>query len=92
VETYPSDDWGLEIDELASFEGLLEHMYNGGDFYRYISENVGCSIMRERIFSELSHRCEVDYDVIYDLWLDKEIEPTIEELQERLNNYSDLNC
>ena len=47
LENYPSDDLGTEIDESATFAGLLNNIITANDVYSYIG--VGDSIIRERL-------------------------------------------
>lgn len=70
LNNYPSDELGLELKEKSTFLGLLNELINNKDIYDYIG--VYDSLMRERIFSELSKQLNTDYDYIYNLWL-KEI-------------------
>lgn len=67
LETYPSDELGLELNETPTFAGLLNQLIIGGDVYEYIG--VGDSIIRERLFERLAEELEVGYDYVYDLWL-----------------------
>jgi hypothetical protein len=68
LESYPTDELGLELSEVATFEGLLDRLFNGDDVYRYIG--VADSIIRERLFEELAKGCDRSYDYIYKLWID----------------------
>ena len=43
LENYPSDDLGTEIDESATFAGLLNNIITTNDVYSYIG--VGDSII-----------------------------------------------
>ena len=67
LETYPTDDLGLELNETPTFPGLLNQLIVGGDVYNYIG--VGDSIIRERLFEKLAESMEVSYDYVYNLWL-----------------------
>lgn len=66
LSNYPSDDLGIDIDPKASFIGLLDALSNGICVYDYI--DCGDSIIRERIFAELSNQLGKDYDYVYNLW------------------------
>jgi hypothetical protein len=70
-ENYPddckSDGLGGELNENATFAGLLNQLIVGGDVYRYIG--VSDSIIRERLFEGLAKELEVSYDYVYNLWL-----------------------
>lgn len=67
LENYPTDELGIEINEKANFEGLLNQLFIGGDIYKYI--DVVDSIIRERLFEQLSKSLERPYEYVYDLWL-----------------------
>ena len=67
LETYPTDDLGLELNPTPTFAGLLNQLIVGGDVYRYIG--VGDSIIRERLFERLAQELEVSYDYVYNLWI-----------------------
>jgi hypothetical protein len=69
LENYPSDDLGTEIDEGATFAGLLNNIITTNDVYSYIG--VGDSIIRERLFSKLAEQLNTSYDYVYNLWLKK---------------------
>jgi hypothetical protein len=67
LESYPSDELGVEINENATFVGLLNTLHTKCDVYQYI--DVYDSVVRERLFSELAYQQQVSYNIIYDLWL-----------------------
>jgi len=67
LENYPSDDLGVEINENAHFTGLLYKLYNKQDVYDFLG--VYDSIIRERVFEGLAKILNVEYNVIYNLWL-----------------------
>ncbi len=67
LETYPTDDLGLELNPTPTFAGLLNQLIIGGDVYRYIG--VGDSLIRERLFERLAEELNVKYDYVYNLWL-----------------------
>ena len=62
-----NDDLAQEIDDNITFEEVYHALKMGDDFYEVIG--VGDSIIRERIFEELSYLYKVSYDDIYKLWL-----------------------
>ena len=68
LENYPSDALGVEINENAHFTGLLHKLYNKQDVYDFIG--VYDSIIRERVFEGLAKILNVEYNVIYNLWLE----------------------
>jgi hypothetical protein len=68
LETYPSDELGMEINPSATFDGLVSILNNHEDVYEYIG--FGDSIIRERLFHKLSELTGTEYNVIYELWMD----------------------
>lgn len=71
--TYPTDNLGSGIT--GTFEGAMQCLLSGGDFYGYVTE--ADSIVREHIFSKLSKMLDVEYDEIYNLWLNETISTTL---------------
>ena len=68
LNTYPTDELGVELIETATFVGLLDILHNNSkDVYDYIG--VGDSIVRERVFERLAEILEMPYDYVYNLWL-----------------------
>jgi hypothetical protein len=67
LQTFPTDDLGLELNETPTFPGLLNQLIVGGDVYRYIG--VSDSVIRERLFEKLAETLEVSYEYVYNLWL-----------------------
>ena len=67
LENYPTDELGVELKDDATFTGLLNELFTKNDIYGYIG--VGDSIIRERLFMELSEILKCSYDYVYDLWL-----------------------
>ncbi len=67
LERYPTDELGIELNETPTFAGLLNQLIVGGDIYRYIG--VSDSVIRERLFERLAEELEVDYNYVYNLWL-----------------------
>ena len=68
-KSYPQDELGFDINETATFEGLLRTLIVNGDVYEYIG--VQDSIMRVNIFDELADTLKVNYDHIYNLWMNQ---------------------
>lgn len=73
VKAYPTDDLGPEI--VGNFAGALKTMAKGGDIYDYMG--VGDSLVRERLFTRLSEMLGLDYDHIYNLWLNQAVSPEL---------------
>jgi hypothetical protein len=67
MNEYPTDELGVELNENATFVGLLNTLHEGGDVYEYIE--VGDSIVREHLFEELAKQLNKPYDYVYDLWM-----------------------
>lgn len=64
LKEFSTDELGQEINPKATFKGLfinVQHVYD------YL--NVYDSLVRERVFSELAKRMNVDYSVVYNKWL-----------------------
>jgi hypothetical protein len=64
LSEFPEDELGDEISPSATFTGAQKNL---GSIYEYIG--VHDSVVRERVFSELSERMGVSYAEIYDQWL-----------------------
>ena len=60
LNTYPTDELGVELNETPTFAGLLNQLIVSGDVYRYIG--VSDSVIRERLFEKLSQIKGVDYN------------------------------
>jgi hypothetical protein len=67
LKNYPTDELGVELNENATFVGLLTTLYDGGEVYDYFG--VGDSLVRERLFEELANQINKPYDYVYDLWM-----------------------
>ena len=64
---YPTDELGVELNDNATFTGLLNELFTNGNVYEYIG--VGDSLIRERLFERLAEELETSYDYVYNLWL-----------------------
>ena len=67
IKNYPTDEMGIEMKETLTFEELFTALDNYQDVYQTMG--VHDSVIRERVFEELSKVMQVDYDYIYDQWL-----------------------
>ena len=68
LEHYPTDDEGKNINDTVTFTDLYDMLLSGnGDIYKLIG--VADSIIRERLFENLVYLKDVEYNVIYKLWL-----------------------
>lgn len=80
INKYPSDDFGEEISPEATFFGVVEVLEYHELPYEYrdklpsdeVYDYLGTddSIIRERVFEELSIILDVSLDDIYDKWVD----------------------
>ena len=66
AEQLPDDPLGVMIAPDVTFAQTVESLH-GGDVYDRLG--VGESVVRERVFAELSARIGCGYDDIYDAWL-----------------------
>ena len=64
---FPSDNLGKEIDADITFGDVIPVLENRKDIYKELG--VSDSIVRERIFGEVSRIMSIPYDFIYNLWL-----------------------
>ena len=69
LKEYPEDEMGHDINDDATFIGLLNQLYIGANIYDYL--DVGDSLIRERIFDRLSKEISSSYEYIYNLWLNE---------------------
>jgi hypothetical protein len=67
VNAFPTDEEGFKIEPEANFAGLNMVLNEGDDVYEYLG--VSDSLVRERVFEKLSEILGVDYDVVYNMWL-----------------------
>lgn len=67
MNTYPTDDLGADINPNITFYDMFVVLDTYKDVYEAL--NVGDSLIRERVFSELAKIMDVDYDYIYQQWL-----------------------
>lgn len=75
LTNFPKDELGMEINPEATFAGLYHRIEYSGDIYEYLG--VGDSLMRERLFWELSQQNSVPYNSIYHQWLMAETSPLL---------------
>ena len=67
-QNFPDDELGAKVPH-APFQCLLDSLLAADKFppeHWYVSD----SVIRERLFGELSTRLGTDYGFIYDLWLE----------------------
>ena len=68
TKNYPTDDLGEEINDVNTFEDLWNGIHNNKNVYHIIG--IGDSVIRERLFEYLSEIKEVEYNYIYNKWLE----------------------
>lgn len=69
-KTYPHEVGVIvDLDSEVTFNQLSNFLKGGkGDVYEFLG--VHDSVVRERVFSELSELLNVDYDTVYNMWID----------------------
>tara|TARA_Y100000385_G_scaffold132000_1_gene137302 strand:+ start:115 stop:387 length:273 start_codon:yes stop_codon:yes gene_type:complete len=68
TRTYKSDELGEELNNNVTFVDLFECLDNYQDVYDLIG--VYDSLLRERLFEKLAQMMCVDYDYIYNQWME----------------------
>ena len=67
---YPTDELGEDINWSITFYDVFECLKLGGNVYRLLGvEDSIDSIVRERVFEQLSELMHCEYDYIYQQWL-----------------------
>lgn len=69
THTFPTDDLGNELNPDLTFDTALGAVALGEGFYDVLGESD--SVVRERVFGKLADRYGIDYDTIYNAWLNK---------------------
>lgn len=69
-DKHPTDNIFEDMNEQATFRDLLVQLIDRADVYNVIG--IGDSLIRECLFEGLSKLLLVDYDFIYNLWLQGE--------------------
>lgn len=67
TKNYPSDDLGQNLNNDNTFNDIWNAIHNGVDVYSVLG--VSDSIVRERVFEKLSEINGVEYDYVYNKWL-----------------------
>ncbi len=79
MQAYPDDELGSQLNDM-SFQQLFDHLSAADDIYQ--AANIEDSLVRERLFTELSEISEHSYESIYNLWVNgNSLVHTIEEEQ-----------
>ena len=63
--SFPEDVTETDMD----FDEIMSRMANGEDFYEFTG--ITDSMDREKVFDEISKRTGLNYDDVYNLWLDR---------------------
>ena len=69
IKNYPADDLKNKLNDKNTFEDLWNGLGKNKDIYEIIG--IGDSLIRERLFGHLAELKGVDYDVVYNKWLDE---------------------
>lgn len=69
VQDFPTDDLGKEINENLNYLQVFNGLLSGDDIYEMMG--VEDSLIRERVLRMLAYLMEMDYQIIYYLWLDE---------------------
>ena len=67
TKEYPDDECGSRLQAGATFRDMMKAIRARIDIYLIMG--TGDSIIRERLFAELSRRSGKSYDWIYNCWL-----------------------
>jgi GNAT superfamily N-acetyltransferase len=70
TKNYPQDDLGQEINGSIDFWTIYVFLKQGIDIYSALG--VSDSLVRERVFEKLSEILNVDYETIYQIWLNSD--------------------
>jgi antirestriction protein len=68
LRSYPTDEMGEELNDTVTFKDLWDSLNAKKNVYEIMG--VGDSLIRERLFEYLSLIYNVDYDVVYNKWLE----------------------
>jgi hypothetical protein len=71
IKAFPDDEVGQEINDHITFEEAYHALKTGNSFYKVVGDHID-TVIRERIFTEMSYLFKVSYDEIYNLWIDAE--------------------
>lgn len=69
AKAYTADTMVDDMNDNITFQQVLNELIkgNGGNIYEIIG--VGDSLIRERVFLRLSEIMNLEYEYIYELWL-----------------------
>lgn len=69
VQDFPTDDLGKEINENLNYLQVFNGLLSDDDIYEMMG--VEDSLIRERVLRMLAYLMEMDYQIIYYLWLNE---------------------
>lgn len=69
VQDFPTDDLGKEINENLNYLQVFNGLLSGDDIYEMMG--VEDSLIRERVLRMLAYLMEMNYQIIYYLWLNE---------------------
>lgn len=73
-DAYPTDEWAIDsLNRLATFQDAFECLSVGFNFYTFLG--VSDSLVRERVFEQLSELMGCEYGYICDRWLNHAEQP-----------------
>lgn len=79
TKAYKTDEMGQEINPNVTFMEVLSDAENVYDLL-----GVTDSVVRERVFEELSKRTDIPYKKIYNMWMGKQASKISDKMKERL--------
>lgn len=69
AKAYPTDDMVNDINDNITFQKVLNELIKGNGYNIYKIIGADDSLIRERIFIRLSEIMNIEYEYIYELWL-----------------------
>ena len=74
-KTYPDDELGKQIDKSVTFRNIVDALNFDKDIYDVIG--VGDSVVRENIFDQLEEAYGINYDLLYNKWMNPDCNPEL---------------
>lgn len=81
TDKFKADPLGKEISDNVTFDELYSDLKAGKNIYKTIG--VYDSIVRERLFNELAKRHSVEYDTIFNMWMNSELTESLDDNSDR---------
>lgn len=69
AKNYPADGMVNDMNDNISFQEILNELIKGNGYNIYEIIGVSDSLIRERVFLGLSEVMNLEYEYIYELWL-----------------------